>query len=420
MSKIKKILVLNENFEVNEASSGIVNSHFVNCLSQNHEVTCLHQTRNFDEVPWIDNVKLVKVEIDDMYTYEKYVKLVPKVRALPSYLTGFSFLEQRKIKSWERAIKNILQHEEFDLIYVLGAGIEFVQHFAMLRIETIIPWIVHIHDPFPMSHYPMPYKKEENMIYRRKADAMERVFQKADAISFPSLRLKEWMEQFHPVIADKYLIVPHLDSRLQNLPTAEEDKLVHLDQDKFNLLHIGSLLGPRDPYALLEAFILFISEDDEKKEKARLHIVGKVTREHQDLKKKSDVYGENVNVITKRVSYVHSVALQREADVLVLLEAAVKESPFMPGKLTDYIMAEKPILALTSRYSETARLLGDNYPYRTESDNVEEIYQMLNTLWDAYKNDTVSYPSAGLKSYVSCKTLEKTLKKWKEREEYYG
>ncbi len=415
MSEIKKILVLNENFEVNEASSGIVNSHFVNCLSKNHEVTCLHQTRNFDEVPWVENVRLVKVEIDDMYIYERYIKLVPKVRALPSYLTGFSFLEQRKIKSWERAIKNILQHEEFDLIYVLGAGIEFVQHFAMLRIETKIPWIVHIHDPFPMSHYPTPYRKEENMIYMRKADAMERVFQKATAISFPSLRLKEWMEQFHPVIADKYLIVPHLDSRLQNLPTAEEDELVDIDPNKFNLLHIGSLLGPRDPSALLEAFMLFISEDAEKKEKARLHIVGKVTREHKDLERKSHAYGENVNVITKRVSYVHSVALQKKADVLILLEAPVKDSPFMPGKLTDYIMAQKPILALTSRYSETARLLGDDYQYRTESDNIEAIYQKLNRLWDAYKNGIVSCPPAELKSYVSCKTLEKALEKWNEK-----
>ena len=74
----------------------------------------------------------------------------------------------------------------------------------------------------------------------------------------------------------------------------------------------------------------------------------------------------------------------------------------MPGKLTDYINANKPIIALTSKNSETVRLLGNSYPYHTETDNVIAIQEILESLWNKWlKGDLNKFENLELKKYTS-------------------
>jgi len=208
----------------------------------------------------------------------------------------------------------------------------------------------------------------------------------------------------------KSFVLPHAGMTLDNLPSLKDDQEISIDTSKFNLLHAGSLLGPRHPRYLIEAYIRFLEDDEERKKMSVLNIVGKVARELQDFEKEYTQYTENINILTKRVSYKHSHVLLSQADVLILLEAKSEDSPFMPGKLSDYIMANKPILALSPQKSETRRILGQDYPYLTESDDVTQIYKLIVKLWNEWKLGSILNPKHEiLKDYISAENINKIL-----------
>ena len=89
----------------------------------------------------------------------RILKKIPKVRALPTYLTGFSPEFKKLIDEWKQAIENQLKKEQYDLIIALGTGMSFAPHFALAELNPGIPWIANLHDPYPAHYYPPPYQK---------------------------------------------------------------------------------------------------------------------------------------------------------------------------------------------------------------------------------------------------------------------
>lgn len=413
-----KILILNESFNINHHSSAIGRSKLIYTLTKYNEVTVLYPDcsvpglKNLNPL-WLRGTKQIRFSLRTESKKEQLLNLFPKVRALPSYITGTSLSFQRLVSDWQMAISQEIEKEKYDLIIVLGTGMSFAPHFAMANIDTSIPWIVNIHDPFPAHYYPYPYRKKSNLIYVNLAKKFDMVLKKATKVVFPSLRLQEWMQQFYPCIADKSFVIPHCmvdEDMLSALPSETQDMIIKLSKDKFNIVHAGSLLGPRNPHYLISAFKKFIDSDVEIKNTARLNIIGKVAREHTGFDKIYVDMNQNLNIITDRVSYKYSLSILKQSDVLILLEAIAEESPFMPGKLADYIWADKPILALTPENSETARLLGEEYPYITQTDNEEEIYQCLLRLWKRWKEGKpMNLESGDLREYISSDNIQKTV-----------
>ena len=412
------ILILSESFKINNHSSAIVSSTFIEVLQQSsHDITLLYPeffSRNDEsqEPIWLEvNKKSSFTFSQNTESFlEKFLYKIPKVRALPSYINGFNKFFNRFVSDWKIAIANELKANKYDLVIVLGTGSSFAPHFAMAEGNFDVKWIANLHDPYPMNQYPYPYRKKDTLLYKKQAKRMKNVVDKANFVAFPSLRLKEWMQNFYPKLENKSIILPHAAISLNNLPGTEEDKEVVLNKNKFNLLHAGSLLGPRSPKVLLKAFLRFIGEDKERQEQCVLNIIGKVAREWNDFEKEYETFNKNINIVTKRVSYKHSHVLLKQADVLILLEANSEESPFMPGKLADYVVADKPILAMTPKMSETSRLLGAEYPYVTENNDADEVYKILIQLWTNWKNGLEqSLSHTSLQEYLSKENINNTL-----------
>ena len=215
----------------------------------------------------------------------------------------------------------MLLNNKFDLIIALGSGSSFLPHYAMLKINTKTPWIANFHDPYPFSLYPKPYTKKRNLIFRKQEKWAQKIISKATYVSFPSLYLKEWMQQFFPLLESKSLILPHLGIELRSLPNSSIDNNVTLPKGKFNLLHAGTLLGPRKVDVLFDAFKKFIASDIEKKEKSLLTVLGKVDREHQHFL--SNDFPNNLSIIIDRVSYKRSLELLKKAFILYFLNLSL-------------------------------------------------------------------------------------------------
>jgi len=414
-----KILILVESFNINHHSSAIGRSKFISALlNKKNNVTIIYpdesvpHLKNLDPT-WLSGCKFKRFALSAPTRTEKILDRIPKIRAIPTYLSGFHMSFHRLILDWKLAIETELQNETYDLVIALGTGMSFAPHFALAQSDVSIPWIANIHDPYPVHFYPPPYNKKPTLLYKNQAKRFHYMLRKASCVTFPSLRLQEWMEQFYPEIKSKSFVIPHLapsDEMIASLPTTDKDTTVSLQKGKFNILHAGSLLGPRNPAYLLKAFLRFISEDSERKKKAVLNIIGKVAKEHTGFEKAYEPYKSNINIVLERVGYRHSLSLLKDADVLVLLEAVSEVSPFMPGKLADYIWADRPILALTPKNSETSRILGKSYPYRVDTDDEEGIYRCLVDLWERWKKgDGLSLNNSELRHYVSAERMNHIL-----------
>ena len=403
------ILILAESLRINETSSGIVSSTFIKALSLNSRVNhidVLYQ-KDFDyPVSWLDDKKIRLIPLQ-VKVSQSLLKKIPKIRALPAYFTGLSLDMLAQVKNWQEQTEQLLNQKKYDLIIALGTGSSFMPHYALLKVKTTIPVLFNFHDPYPMSRYPEPYRKKPNFIYFHQERFLRKMFKKAGALSFPSEYLKDFMLQ-GTQFRDKAFVLPHVGISLDNIPSKTEDLEVHLPKGKFNLLHAGTLLGPRKVDALFRAFERLSGEDDEFSQKTVLTVLGKVAKEHRYLEKLSGKTQGNLRVITQRVSYPKSLELLRQCDMALVVEADADFSPFMPGKLADIFYYEKPVLALTPERSEVRRILGKDYPYVARVNDTGTIYNILKRAWKAWKSGALKNPDAErLKKYVSVEDFNK-------------
>jgi glycosyltransferase involved in cell wall biosynthesis len=406
-----KILLVVEDLRINTTSAGICNSNIIaSLLKFNHNINCVYDYAESNSFPWLKNslIKFTKINEPKITLLEKLVLKFPKINSIYAYTTGFNATQSQKINTWKKSIEQNLTNNSYDFILLLGAGNSMLNYFAMSNIKTKIPYVVNYHDPYPGNQYPKPYQEKNSWVLKLKAKQSNRVINNAFKVSFPSQRLYEWMLQYHHNLKKKSIILPHPNGELQNLPSKPEDDTINLDTKKFNIIHAGSLLGHRNPVYLINAFKRFIESDIEKKEMTMLSIVGKIAKNNELLK--ISQLTDKIKVISERISYKKSKLLFEQANVLLIIESKAEDSPFMPGKLTDYIAANKTIMALTPQKSEVSRILGYNYPFISDIDNEDKIVSIFNSLWELWKNDKLNdNQNIALIDYVSASNFNSQL-----------
>jgi hypothetical protein len=79
--------------------------------------------------------------------------------------------------------------------------------------------------------------------------------------------------------------------------------------------------------------------------------------------------------------------IQQNASVNVILESKSEISPFLPAKFPHCVDADKAILSLAPYYSETRRLLGNDYPYWSEVDQVDRIADIIGEMYQIWKQN---------------------------------
>ena len=119
---------------------------------------------------------------------------------------------------------------------------------------------------------------------------------------------------------------------------------------------------------------------------------------------------ENLIVSENYVPFEQVFIVQQHTTVNIILESKSEISPFLPGKFPHCVQADKPILLLGPYYSESRRLLGDEYEYWAENDDDEKIAQLLKKLYDSWtQNENVKLDKPELKQYLSMDYLRETI-----------
>ena len=109
--------------------------------------------------------------------------------------------------------------------------------------------------------------------------------------------------------------------------------------------------------------------------------------------------------------YSKVLTMQHYVAVNVILEAKGTISPFLPGKFPHCVQADKPILLLGPYYSESKRLLGNDYKFCSEIDDINKIKDCIKELfknWKHYKGDA-RLDRSDLATYMSTDYLKQQL-----------
>ncbi|MFV8839672.1 UDP-glycosyltransferase [Salinimicrobium soli] len=406
----EKILIISESIDVEDSSGtkGRV-SLIRNLHKAGFKIKVLHYTRkeiHLDGIPCVairEKRRSFYYFLSRIERHLRYKLNLDLHRPLEK-IFGFSFTLFNDRNSIVQELKKI---KDFDpsLVLTLSKGGSFRPHHALLAMpEWHDRWIAYIHDPYPMHLYPRPYAWVEPG-YMNKWKFVKELSEKAKYSAFPSQLLLEWMGSYFGDFFRTGVVIPH---QLQEIDSPNALP-AYMKSNKFTIVHAGNLLHARNPKGLVEGFKLFIKRNPEAEGEALLLFIG-ATNYFQDYLNKVSEEEASINFVPDNQPLQEVDRVQKAAAVNIILEAKSEISPFLPGKFPFCISANKPILLLGPYYSESRRLMGEDYRYWAEIDQVERITSLLEELYKTWKkNPSTTLDREDLKFYLSEKYLKKTI-----------
>ncbi|MFB9058213.1 glycosyl transferase family 1 [Mariniflexile ostreae] len=256
-----------------------------------------------------------------------------------------------------------------------------------LKEKLGLKWLADFRDPWTTIGYHKQLKLTKSAQEKHKALEAD-VLNTADQIVVTSSVTKKEFAQ----ITKKPIAV------ITNGYDREPTKALSMDT-KFSLAHIGSLLSKRNPKVLWEVLNDLIKENKAFSKDFQLHLVGAVSKEV--LKSIQNYQWETHLKITDYVSHHEAIQLQRESQMLLLVEIDSEDTKcIIPGKLFEYMVSNRPIIALGPQYSDVEAILKEtntgHYFYYTDYDKLKAT---ILSHYKAFQNKSLqSYP-IGLQKY---------------------
>ncbi|TXE12034.1 glycosyltransferase family 4 protein [Seonamhaeicola algicola] len=407
----KEIVVVVDSIDVNDSSGSKANVALIkNLAAIGYRVTVCHYTQKNISLKDVNCIAIKENRFSLLFVLSRTQRIIQRYLKinLAQYLEpifGFSFTFFNDTKSISQFLKKLKLKS--DLVLTLSKAASFRPHYAVNKIpELHNKWLAYIHDPYPFSCYPQPYRFKEPG-YKVKEVFFKKVTENAEHVVFPSLLLKEWMGQFFNNCNKKGVIIPHQQFEL----STEKIKLPNfLDINKFNLLHAGGLLNARNPEGLLKGLLLFFQKFPEHRDEVQLILIGNTTRFSNMLSAYHKEMPELV-VVDKTLPFNDVYAIQMMVSVNIILETISNISPFLPGKFPHCVSANKKMMSLSPLKSEVRRLLGADYPYVAEIDDVTKIANIIEELYFLWKknSDNLLLNREDLNYYLSGKYLKEVI-----------
>ena len=125
---------------------------------------------------------------------------------------------------------------------------------------------------------------------------------------------------------------------------------------KFTLAHIGSFLSDRNPPFLWECLTELLNEIPDFKSHLEIKLIGAVSQEVLDA-----ISQFNLNDYLNLLGYVshhEAIAHQKKSQVLLLIEINSEDTKsIIPGKLFEYMVSNRPIIAIGPQGSDFADII---------------------------------------------------------------
>lgn len=213
-----------------------------------------------------------------------------------------------------------------------------------LKQKLNVKWFADFRDPWTTIGY---HKSLQLSNYAsKKHKALERqVLNTADSIIVTSNTTKK---EFQKITTKPITVITN------GFDTEKSDKQT-LDI-KFSLAHIGSFLSERNPQLLWECLIELINEIPDFQKHLEIKLIGAVSQEVLETMNQFGLHSYLNNL--GYVSHSEAIAHQRKSQVLLLIEINSEATKsIIPGKLFEYMVSERPIIAIGPKGSDFAEII---------------------------------------------------------------
>lgn len=266
-------------------------------------------------------------------------------------------------------------------------------HMAAVRWASRLgrPLVANWNDPFPPLIGPPPYGRGEEAripsVYRR---LLKEIGESASWHIFCSERLRRYMLRHLPEEAEeRSSVVPHMARTAQCPPARPRGP-------RLVITHAGGLLPFRNVDVLLESVKRLLA-NGVPRNSLLLRAIGP---NNHLLKRAASRYGlDDLLDLVDEVRYDVCQPMLADSDILLVVEAPMKDGICLPSKLADYVQTGRPILAVSPRPGTVADYL-DRCGGGIAADcrSPEEVLAALNVLYNAWLCGTLhrDYGSARL------------------------
>lgn len=295
-------------------------------------------------------------------------------------------------------LKKYIQENNIDTIVTSGPPHSLHLIGLKLKQELGVKWFADFRDPWTTIGYHKALKLSSYADKKHKA-LEHQVLNTADTIIVTSKTTKTEFQ----AITNKPIEVITNGYDVENVPKQTLD-------EKFTLAHIGSFLSDRNPKILWESLEELISENELFKAHFQLKLIGKVSQEILDSisEFKLDSYLNNLGY----VSHSEAVKHQKASQVLLLIEIDSEETKsIIPGKLFEYMVSERPIIAIGPKDSDFAEIItstntGVFFTYNEK----ERLKKTILTNFELYLDKKLKVYPVGLQQYSRKSLTEKLAK----------
>ena len=295
-------------------------------------------------------------------------------------------------------LKKYIQENNIDTIVTSGPPHSLHLIGLKLKQELGVKWFADFRDPWTTIGYHKALKLSSYADKKHKA-LEHQVLNTADTIIVTSKTTKTEFQ----AITNKPIEVITNGYDVENVPKQTLD-------EKFTLAHIGSFLSDRNPKILWESLEELISENELFKTHFQLKLIGKVSQEILDSisEFKLDSYLNNLGY----VSHSEAIKHQKASQVLLLIEIDSEETKsIIPGKLFEYMVSERPIIAIGPKDSDFAEIItstntGVFFTYNEK----ERLKKTILTNFELYLDKKLQVYPVGLQQYSRKSLTEKLAK----------
>ncbi len=295
-------------------------------------------------------------------------------------------------------LKKYLQENQIDTIITSGPPHSLHLIGLQLKKELNITWLADFRDPWTTIGYHKQLKLSSRADRKHKALEKE-VMNSCDQLIVTSPTTKIEFES----ITSKPIAV------ITNGYDVEKVVKKPLDE-KFTLAHIGSLLSARNPIILWKALQEIILENEAFKLQFQLKLIGAVSNE---VLQSIAEFGLNNHL--NYLGYLpHDEAIieQRSSQVLLLIEIDSEETKcIIPGKLFEYMVSERPIIAIGPVEADFAQIIKEtNTGAFFTYDELESLKAKIQCCFEQYQQNNLMVYPVGLQEYSRKALTEKLAK----------
>lgn len=291
------------------------------------------------------------------------------------------------VKPSVRYLKKYIEENQIDTIVTSGPPHSLHLIGLELKKELNVKWFADFRDPWTTIGYHKALKLSSYADKKHKALEKE-VLTTADTIIVTSKTTKT---EFQAITSQPIEVIT-------NGYDVEKVTKQPLDE-KFTLAHIGSFLSDRNPKILWQALQELTQENSDFKNDFQLKLLGATSQEVLDTITEFQL-GDYVSNLGY-VSHQEAVEHQRKSQVLLLIEINSEDTKsIIPGKVFEYIVSERPIIAIGPQGSDFAEIItSTNTGVFFTYDEKEKLKNVLLKYYELYKNGDLKVHAVGLQQY---------------------